>query len=240
MSRTSIHGFPFTQKDLTQGMDDQAPARPYANCDAAVRNSPWYLFWVAEARQLGRMTYAEYLALERGSEVKHEYVNGQVYAMAGGTPDHGRLAMNVGRLLGAALAGKPCAVFSSDVRVRIESTGRSTYPDLTVVCGRLARAGDDADAIVNPIVLVEVLSDSTEASDRGDKFAHYRRLPSLREYVLVSQTTPRIEVFRRREGGDWVLSEAGPGEAARLESIDVALPVDEVYHDPLRSEPTVR
>jgi Uma2 family endonuclease len=189
---------------------------------------------MAEARVLGRMTYAEYLALERTSEEKHEYVNGQVYSMAGGTPDHGRLAMNLGGLLRAALAGKPCAVFSSDVRVRIEATGRSTYPDLSVVCGRLARAGDDNDAITNPTVLVEVLSDTTEASDRGDKFAHYRRLPSLREYVLVSQTAERIEIFHRGDRGDWVLTEAGSGETIRLESIDVALAVDDVYHDPLR------
>ncbi len=183
------------------------------------------------------MTHAEYLSLERASEAKHEYLNGQVYAMAGGTPDHGRLAMNVGRLLGAALAGKPCAVFNSDVRVRIEATGRSTYPDLSVVCGHLVRASDDPDAIANPVLLVEVLSDSTEASDRGDKFAHYRRLPSLREYVLVSQSTPRIEVFRRREGRDWLLNEVGDGEQARLESLDVALSVDDVYHNPLRAEP---
>ena len=194
------------------------------------------VFFVTEAKHLGRMTYAEYLTLERASEVKHEYVNGEVYAMAGGTPDHGRLAMNVGGILRAALVGKPCAVFNSDVRVRIEATGRSTYPDPSVVCGRLARAEDDADAIVNPILLVEVLSDSTEAADRGEKFAHYRRLPSLREYVLVSQNTQRLEVFRRREGGGWVLSEASRGETVRLESIDVTLPVDEVYHDPLGSE----
>lgn len=188
---------------------------------------------MAEPVELGRMTYAEYLALERASEAKHEYVNGHVYAMAGGTPDHGRLAMNVGGILRAALAGRPCAVFSSDVRVRIEATGRSTYPDLSVVCGHLARADDDADAITNPVVLVEVLSDSTEASDRGDKFAHYRRLPSLREYVLVSQRAERIELFRRGEVGGWVLSEAGRGEVVRLESIDVVLSVDEAYHDPL-------
>jgi Uma2 family endonuclease len=126
-------------------------------------------------------------------------------------------------------------VFSSDVRVRIEATGRSTYPDLSVVCGRLARASDDSDAITNPVVIVEVLSDSTEASDRGDEFAHYRRLPSVREYLLVSQHTERLEVFRRREGGDWVSSEALRGQVLRLDSIDVSLSVDEAYHDPLRS-----
>lgn len=179
------------------------------------------------------MTYAEYVIHERTSDIKHEYVNGHVYAMAGGTPEHGRLAMNVARLIGAALAGRPCAVFSSDVRVRIQATGRSTYPDLSVVCGQLQRAGDDPDAIANPVLIVEVLSDSTEASDRGDKFAHYRRLPTLREYVLVSQSDRRIEVFRKAQSGEWSLVEAGPGDVAQLLSIDTVLRVDEVYFDPL-------
>jgi len=181
------------------------------------------------------MTYAEYLAAERTNESKHEYVNGRVYAMAGGTPEHGRLAASVTRILGNALAGKPCVTFNSDVRVRIRATGRSTYPDVSVVCGALERAPDDPDAIVNPVVIVEVLSDSTEAGDRGDKFAHYRRLPALKEYVLVSQSSARIEVYSRSLDGGWILREANRGESVRLESIGVSLPVDEVYRDPLAS-----
>lgn len=181
---------------------------------------------------LPRMTYAQYLDLERASEIKHEYLRGEIFAMAGGSPGHSRLAANVIGELRTALRGRPCAVFTSDARVRIEATDRATYPDVTVVCGRLETAPDDPDSIVNPVVIVEVLSDATEADDRGEKFAHYRRLGSLQEYLLVSQRAQRIEVYRRRDDR-WVLDEAGAGETLRLASIDVAISVDEVYRDPL-------
>lgn len=178
------------------------------------------------------MTYGEYLSFERTSDEKHEYVNGRVYSMAGGSPEHARLAASAARMLGVALAGRPCVVFSSDARVRIEATGRSTYPDLTVVCGRLVSAKDDPDAIANPTVIVEVLSETTEANDRGDKWAHYRLLPTLGDYVLVSQSTPRIEVFRR-EGDHWRYSDAGPGQRVQLASVGADLSVDELYRNPL-------
>jgi len=181
------------------------------------------------------MTYAQYLELERTSEVKHEYLRGEIFAMAGGSPEHARLAANVIGDLRAALRGRPCAVFTSDARVRIEVTDRATYPDVTVVCGRLEHAPDDPDSITNPVVIVEVLSDATEADDRGEKFAHYRRLASLQEYLLVSQRARRLEVYRRRDDR-WVLDEAGAGETLRLDSIDVALAVDEIYRDPLAAE----
>lgn len=177
-------------------------------------------------------SYADYLAFERTAPTKHEYVAGMVLAMAGGSPEHARLAGSLARLLGNAIVGRPCAVFSSDLRVRIPATNRSTYPDLTVVCGRRETAPDDAEAIVNPTVLIEVLSDSTEADDRGEKFAHYRRLASLQEYVLVAQKAQRIEVYRR-EGDRWMLSEHGPGTVVELASIGAQVPVDEVYLDPL-------
>jgi Uma2 family endonuclease len=181
---------------------------------------------------ISRMSYAEYLEFERSSELKHEYLRGEVFAMAGGTPEHARLAANVIGELRTALRGRPCSVFTADARVRIEITDRTTYPDVTVVCGRLEHAPDDPDSITNPVVIVEILSDATEAEDRGEKFAHYRRLASLREYVLVSQRARRLEVYRRRDDR-WLLDEAGGGEPLRLESIDVVLSVDEVYRDPL-------
>jgi Uma2 family endonuclease len=179
-----------------------------------------------------RMSYAEYLAAEQASEVKHEYLRGEVFAMAGGTLEHSRLAVNLQGELRSALAGRRCHVFNSDARLRIVETDRSTYPDAMVVCGQVQRAGDDHDAVTNPVVIVEVLSDSTEAEDRGDKFAHYRRIPSLREYVLVSQKAPRIEIFRR-EGDHWTFTEAGRGEIARFASLEVDVSVDAVYGDPL-------
>ena len=116
--------------------------------------------------------------------------------------------------------------------MRILATGLSTYPDASVVCGRTETAPDDPDAMVNPVLLVEVLSDSSEAYDRGAKAAHYRRIPSLKEYMLVSQSEPLIEVYRRGEGGRWELREARPGEAIELASVDVSLQVSAIYANP--------
>jgi Uma2 family endonuclease len=184
------------------------------------------------------MSYAEYVAAEAQAEVKHEYLRGDVWAMAGGTPEHGALAASVIALLGSALRGKPCRIFSSDVRIRVQATDLSilaTYPDASVVCGRLELAPEDDRAIINPVLLVEVLSDSTEAYDRGQKFAHYRRIPSLREYLLVSQHEPRLELFRRGQGESWELFEAGPGQSLTLSSVDAVLETDEVYRNPLDS-----
>jgi Uma2 family endonuclease len=179
------------------------------------------------------VSYAEYLAAEEKSPTKHEWLEGVVYDMAGGTPDHAGLAAAVILLLGAELRGKPCRVYTSDLRVRVPATGLSTYADVTVVCGKLETAPEDANAATNPTLLVEVLSDSTEAYDRGEKFAHYRRLASLREYVLVSQHAPRIEVWRRNEGGRWELAEeVEAGERASLASVGCSLDVDEVYANP--------
>lgn len=181
-----------------------------------------------------RMTYEGYLAAERASDTKHEYLRGEVYAMAGGTPTHAGLAMAVGVALSNALSGRPCRVYGSDLRVRIDATDMSTYPDLTVICGRFEGADIDADAATNPILIVEVLSDSTEAYDRGEKFAHYRRLPSLREYLLVSQREPRLEAYAKNAEGAWVLSEAGAGETLALRSLEgVRLQIDDLYRDPL-------
>jgi len=182
------------------------------------------------------MSYAEYLAAEATSDTRHEYLRGQVFAMAGGTPEHGALAASITGALIAALRDRPCRVFNSDVRVRIRATDLTTYPDLSVVCGRLERDDEDQNAIVNPVLIIEVLSDSTEAYDRGEKAAHYRRLPSLQEYVLMSQHRPRVEVFRRREAGHWELHEAAEGQQIELVSVGCTLDVAELYRDPLGGE----
>lgn len=177
------------------------------------------------------MTYAEYLAREATSELKHEYLRGDVWAMAGGTPTHARLCASLAWVFRQRLQGKPCVPYSADLRVRIEQTDRSTYPDLTIVCGAEQTASDDTNAITNPTVIVEVLSESTERSDRGEKFAHYQRLASLQEYVLVAQDSQRVEVFRR-EGKTWVLSIYEAGATVRLDSLRIEFPLVEVYGVP--------
>ena len=185
------------------------------------------------AQPKASLTYAEYLAREAGADLKHEFVNGDVYARAGGTREHGAITAALVRIIGAALQGKACRVFSSDVRVRVESTGGGFYPDLSVVCGKLETPSDDPQAIANPLVLVEVLSDGTEAYDRGAKAGHYRRLKSLREYVLASQSERRIEVQRLNEHGTWELHFFGPGEQVELSSCGISFALDPVYAYPL-------
>lgn len=179
------------------------------------------------------MTYAEYVAAEPTSDVRHEFLNGEVWAMAGGMPEHAALAAAIIRELGVAVRGKPCRIYTSDLRVRVLETGLSTYADVTVVCGTAETAPGDPDALVNPLLLVEVLSDSTEAYDRGAKAAHYRRIPSLQAYVLVSQAEPVIEVYRRTSDGRWELLEARSGERIDLASLGTHLDVDAIYANPL-------
>jgi Uma2 family endonuclease len=180
-----------------------------------------------------RYTFAQYLALEAKSEIKHEFVNGEIFAMAGGTPEHGRLSASVIRELGNALAGRPCITFSSDVRVRVLETGLGTYPDASIVCGRIEHDPEDKNTVVNPVIIVEVLSDSTESYDRDEKRAHYRRIPSLRDYLLVSQHERRIEHYRRNEDGTWTIRDVCAGGDVKLESIGCSISVDAVYHNPL-------
>lgn len=178
--------------------------------------------------------YAEFVALEEKSETKHEWLDGVIYDMAGGTPLHAGLGASVILALGAQLRGKRCRVFNSDLGIRVLETGMGAYPDASVVCGTLERDPENRNAVTNPRVIVEVLSDSTEAKDRGYKFAHYRRIPSLAEYVMVSQNEPRIEVWRRNAADKWELAEeALAGQTATLTSIECVLSVDEVYADPL-------
>jgi len=181
------------------------------------------------------ITFAEFLQRERAGETKHEFLAGEIFAMAGGTIEHGRLAIKVAGELRAQLLGRPCEVLSSDVLVRVLATDLATYPDLSVVCGRIETDPEDANTLTNPVVLVEVLSDGTEGYDRGEKFSHYRHIPSLREYVLVSQRRRRIEVFRRNEDESWTLYVAEAGQSAKLASIGCELAVDDVYRSALDS-----
>jgi Uma2 family endonuclease len=178
--------------------------------------------------RLHAYTYADYLAHEEASNVKHEYLDGEIYAMAGGSPEHASLAVAIASSLRAQLDGKACRVFSSDLRVRVAETGLTTYPDVSVVCGPLQRDPESAETILNPKVLVEILSEGTERYDRGEKFEHYKRIPSFQEYVLVAQKEPLLEVWHR-EGHAWSQKEARRGGRVALPSIDCELVVDEVY-----------
>ncbi len=184
------------------------------------------------ARQ--RYTFVDYLALEAMSPVRHEYLNGQVWAMAGGTPDHAAIAANLVGLLWGALRNQPCRVFSSDLRVRVKETGLATYPDLTVVCGSLETDPDDSggNTAINPTLVVEVLSPSTENYDRGEKLAHYKRIPSLHEILLVAQDERLVERWSKTASG-WTL-EVVRGEArVCLQSVECTLDLAEVYRNPL-------
>jgi len=189
------------------------------------------MFLRMSALPVERIDYEAYLAREATSPTKHEYLRGQAWAMAGGTIEHARLQGAVIRELSIGLRGRPCVVLTSDARVRVDATDRTTYPDASVVCGPRESSPVDRHALTNPTVLVAVLSPETERDDRGEKFAHYRHLASLVEYVLVSQSERRIEVFRRTPEG-WILTDAVAGQSMHLRSIDVTLDVDAIYFDP--------
>jgi Uma2 family endonuclease len=159
-----------------------------------------------------RYSYDEYLAYERDSGMKHEYDDGEIIAMPGGSPRHSALASRVNATLESSR--RPgCTAFQSDLRIRVLATGKATYPDATMICGPLERdPGDQTGAtLTNPMLLVEVLSPSTEQEDRGNKWQHYRLIPSLQEYVLVSQSHARVEWYRRLVSGGWEYHEATEG-----------------------------
>jgi len=164
--------------------------------------------------------------------VRHEFLAGQIYAMAGGTPEHGTYAANLIGILTAHLADRPCRVQTSDVRIRVRATGLDTYPDASVVGGSAERDAGDPNAITNPVVLVEVLSASTEEYDRGEKLEHYQRIESLREVVFVAHDQRRIDVVRRAAGGSWQTVSGTSGESLMLDSIGCSIAVDAVYRNP--------
>jgi Uma2 family endonuclease len=184
-----------------------------------------------------RFTFDDYLRLEQDSGVKHEFVGGQVFAMAGGSPEHAGITANIARLLGNLLHGKPCRVFSPDLRVRVQSTGLATYADVTVICGSMELDPDDSKrhTALNPKVLVEVLSPSTEDYYRGEKLGYYKQISSLEEVMLVAHDRHEIEIVRRETDGSWSRQIARDGEAARLSSLGCELAVAEIYRDPLAS-----
>ncbi|MGZ5433898.1 MAG: Uma2 family endonuclease [Thermoanaerobaculia bacterium] len=176
------------------------------------------------------VTPREYLELERQSEIRSEYIAGRIFVMSGASRRHNLIAVNLSREVSSQLRGKPCEAYVSDMRVKVAPTGMYTYPDIVAVCGEPRFEDAQVDTLLNPTVIVEVLSQSTEAYDRGEKFAHYRRLETLREYVLVAQDKVRIEHYRRREGEEWVLLEVSdPASTLHLPSIDCHVGVGAIY-----------
>jgi Uma2 family endonuclease len=175
-----------------------------------------------------RRTAAEYLAWERAQPVKHELFDGEVLARPGGSPRHNALSVRMSIVLNAALHGRGCVELSSDQRIGIDRGTRYVYPDVSVVCGGVQLQDGTRDVIVNPRIIVEVLSQGTEQYDRGLKWVSYQQVPSLTDYVLVWQSETRIEHFRRDAGGQWIYRSAGPGERIELTG-GAVLEVDAIF-----------
>jgi len=174
------------------------------------------------------ITFDDYLEWENRQPIRHEFVRGEIFAMTGTTDLHNELSGNLYTLLRQHLRGTPCRVFLADVKVRVEAADCGFYPDIQVTCAE----SDRADRYVKraPVLVIEVLSASTAAFDIGDKFAAYRQLDSLREYVLVDQERIRVQIYCRSDHR-WLVDSVGPGERLRLESIDLDCPVEAVYED---------
>jgi Uma2 family endonuclease len=184
---------------------------------------------MSSAARKHRYTPEQYLAQERAASFKSEYCNGSITAMAGASREHNLIAGNIHAELRALLRHRPCETYVGDMRVCVAPTGLYTYPDIVAVCGEPQFLDSELDTLLNPTVIVEVLSPSTEADDRGYKFAHYRRLASLREFVLAAQDKVLVERYTR-QGEDWLLTDLSRlDDLLRLASIDCEIPLREVY-----------
>lgn len=181
------------------------------------------------ARELPRFTPQKYFDWEAQQPERHEYFDGEVYAMAGGTLAHGRIGLNIGSVVRSHVRGTGCTTFNSDCKVGIGDNGPFTYPDVSVSCDDRDRAAQQF--IQFPCLIVEVLSPGTEAYDRGSKFALYRRLDSLQEYVLVGSETKTVEVFRRNLSGTWEFTPYAEGDEIHLTSVDLRVAISAFYED---------
>ncbi len=178
-------------------------------------------------------TPEEYLSLERAATYKSEYLAGEIFAMAGASLRHNIIAANFVRLLGNAFQGRPCLVVASDMRVRVAASGLYTYPDVVAVCGPIKFADSDThqDTLLNPTMIFEILSPSTEGYDRGKKFANYRQIPTLTDYVLVAQDEPLVEHFAR-QGSTWTMTTVSAlDETLHITAIDSDLPLVAIYQN---------
>ena len=189
-------------------------------------------YMVTAGRRRHRYTYAQYVALERESPTKHEFFDGEIYAMAGGSEDHSALALNVLAALLGAVGDRPCRVHTSDLRIYVEAVGLATFPDGSVICGPLQQHAPSPNATaLNPLVLLEVTSDSSEEYDTGEKLDAYKTIPTLREVILVSHRERRITIQRRDAAGSWAMRVAIAGGRIVVESLGAELVVDTIYRN---------
>lgn len=185
---------------------------------------------MSRASPLHSYSFAEYLELEAASNTRHEFWNGEIYAMGGGSPAHAALAMSIGSALIPQLRGGGCRVYSSDLMVRVKESGLATYPDVTVVCGEVETDPQSPNTVTNPSVLVEVLSDSTAAYDRGEKLDEYKTIESVGAVSLVSQSSRRIELHHRGPRG-FMTTVLTSGDVCTLDCIGAELNIDALYDD---------
>ncbi|MDM8550557.1 Uma2 family endonuclease [Desulfobacterales bacterium HSG2] len=177
-----------------------------------------------------RITPEEYLAMEREAEIKSEYVDGEIFAMAGASRKHNQISANIVRILGNQLLERPCSVYVSDMKVKAEKAENYFYPDIVISCEEEEFEDDEEDILLNPIVIIEILSDSTEAYDRGKKFANYQRIDSFVEYILISHNFCRVEKFMRRDDKTWIYSAfRNMDEVVQIDSAMCELPIAEIY-----------
>jgi Uma2 family endonuclease len=176
-------------------------------------------------------TPEEYLVLEERAEQRSEYYDGEIFAMAGDSANHNQIVINLAIALESAFEKKPCRVFATDMRLLVTKSGLYTYPDVMVVCGKLEFVPGRNDTVTNPILIVEVLSESTQGYDRTTKFRFYRQIPSLQEYVLIDQARAYVECFRKMEGGRWVFEAYDQLEdSVALQSLDLKIPLARIYN----------
>ena len=177
-----------------------------------------------------KYTIEEYLQMEEASDEKHEYYQGEIFAMAGAKVPHNIISVNLIKLLGQKLKGKSCEPFNSDQRIYIPQNSLFTYPDISIICGEIVTLNNDDWNIINPVVIIEVLSKATKNYDRGDKFKLYRDIATLKEYILIDSETISIEAFRINDGGHWELEEYKKADNILLiKCIQVSIPVTEIY-----------
>jgi Uma2 family endonuclease len=184
---------------------------------------------IAAKENFPRFTPEEYFVWEEQQQCRHEYIDGEVYAMTGGTLNHSEIAMNFGSLLKAHLRGSGCRVFNSDARVNIVASNDYVYLDVSVTCDE--RDKTTSQFITHPCLIVEVLSPSTEAYDRGHKFRMYRRNPSLRDYILVDATEVAVEIYHQDENNKWDILNYQSGDLIELKSVSLTVSIEQIYED---------